>query len=258
MKWLIQPVKVEQEKIEELINLLERAGISYDIVYPFEGMVLNPDKTEYIYDEKETYFVCGSYPLTRNVYKNRKESVFSLEDYSFEDIMNIFEAKNFVNSDAKIIHSKDMVWNEEEYFIRPANDDKSFNGGIYNSNTFNYNGDIVVAQLKHISKEHRFFVIDSEIVTGSLYKINGSFAASAVIDEEAMNFAKEMIKKFNYPGFVIDIATVNDEYKIMELNCLNAAGFYDISLYKLINAVMDYYEKEDVKNLNKPKNKKIS
>ena len=152
MKWLIQPVKVEQDKIQELMDMLVKAGISYDIVYPYQGEVLNPDKTPYVFNDNETYFVCGSYPLTRNVYKHRKESVFSLEDYSFNDIMNIFEHRNFVNHDAKIIHSKDIVWDEEEYFIRPANDDKAFNGGIYNSNTFNYEGNIVIAQLKHISK----------------------------------------------------------------------------------------------------------
>lgn len=249
MKWLIQPVKVEQEKVEELINMLERAGISYDIVYPLEGQVLNPDKTPYVYDSNETYFVCGSYPLTRNVYKERKESVFSLENYAFDDIMKIFEASNFVNHDAKVIHSRNMVWIEEEYFIRPANDDKSFNGGIYNAHTFNYDGDIVVAKLKQISKEHRFFVINGQIVTGSLYKMNGSFSTSSILDEGAVKFAQEMINKFDYPGFVIDIATVGNDYKIMELNCLNAAGFYDISLYKLVDAVMSYYENAD--NLKK-------
>ena len=243
MKWLIQPVKVEQEKVKELMTMLGKAGIEYDIVYPFENQVLNPDKSVYVYDDKQTYFVCGSYPLTRNVYKDRKESVFSLEDYSFQDIMNIFESYNFVNYDAKILHSKDLVWLEEEYFIRPVNDDKSFNGGIYNSNTFKYKGDIVVAKLKHISKEHRFFIIDRQIVTGSLYKINGSLSTSPIIDEGVLQFTQEMIKKFDYPGFVIDIATVDNEYKIMELNCLNASGFYDINLYKLVNAVMNYYEK---------------
>lgn len=253
MKWLIQPVKVEHEKVQELMSMLERAGIAYDIVYPLEGQVLNPDKTPYVYDENETYFVCGSYPLTRNVYKDRKEAVFSLDGYSFDNIMNIFGAENFVNHDAKIIHSKNIVWEDEEYFIRPANDDKAFNGGIYNSNTLTYEGDVVYARLKHISKEHRFFVINGEIVTASLYKMNGSLSTSSVIDEGAMKFAQEMIQKFDFPGFVIDIATVDNQYKIMELNCLNAAGFYDISLYKLINSVMDYYENLEQKTTNKLK-----
>jgi glutathione synthase/RimK-type ligase-like ATP-grasp enzyme len=86
-------------------------------------------------------------------------------------------------------------------------------------------------------------VIDKKIIGASLYKINGSLATSNVIDEKIVDFAKEMIEKFDFSGYVIDIATVNDEQKIMELNCLNAAGFYDINLYNFINAVTDYYEK---------------
>lgn len=252
MKWLIQPTKVEENTISYLKNLLNQAGIKYDIVFPFKGKVLNPDKTEYHYDINETYFVCGSYSLTRYVYKDRKEAVFSLENYSYEDFINIFGKDNFVNYDAKIIHSNDLVWEEEEYFIRPVDDTKSFNGGIYNSNTFNYNGNIVVAKLKEIHKEHRFFVIDGEIITGSLYKINGSFSTSNIIDEGALNFAKKMIEKFQFSGFVIDIATLGNEYKIMELNCLNASGFYDINIYKLINSVSDFYENKSKKiTLNK-------
>lgn len=255
MKWLIQPVKIESKQIDLLMYMLAQAEIEYDIVYPFQGMVLNADKTPYKYDTKETYFVCGSYSLTRNVYKDRKESVFSLENYSFDDFINIFGIKNFVNHDAKIIHSKDIVWEKDEYFIRPLKDDKAFNGGIYNKKTFKYEGDIVLADLKHISKEYRFFIIDNQIVTSSLYKIDGELSTSSVIDRDVQDFAQEMIKLFNFPGFVIDIAKVDNSCKIMELNCLNASGFYDINLYKLINSVTDYYEKINPNNLNKFKKK---
>ncbi len=41
---------------------------------------------------------------------------------------------------------------------------------------------------------------------------------------------------------MIDIELVNNKYKIMEFNCLNASGFYESNLYKLINAVENYYE----------------
>ncbi len=247
MKWLIQPVKVELDKIKNLINMLEIAEIKYDIVYPFNNTVVNSDKKLYEYDENETYFVCGSYPLTRNVFKDRKEAVFSLDDYSFADLMTIFNKDNFVNNDAIIINSKNIEWKEEEYFIRPAKDDKSFNGGIYNKNTFNYDGEVILAKLKTINKEHRFFVLDGEIIGASLYKINGSLATSNIIDEEVLTFAKKMILKFKFPGFVIDIATIENNHKIMELNCLNASGFYEINLYNFINSITDYYERNEYK-----------
>jgi hypothetical protein len=253
MKWLIQPIKIEEDKIKSLINLLDIAQVNYDIVFPLDGEVYNKNKELYQYDDKELYFVCGSYSLTRNVYKNRRESVFSLDDYDYNDLMSIFGKENFVNDDAVKIHSKDIDWKEEEYFIRPFKDDKSFNGGIYNKNTLKYEGDVFLSRLKHVSKEFRFFVLDGKIITESMYKLNGELYTKSVVDEEAKNFANKMIEKFNFPGFVIDIALVNNHYKIMELNCFNASGFYDINLYKFVDEVLNYYENVDKKNNKKLK-----
>lgn len=242
MKWLIQPTKVEEEKIKELINILEKAGINYDLVYPFDNKVVKQDKTLYHYDNNDKYFVCGSYSLTRNVYKERKEAVFSLDKYKFDDFIAIFGSENFVNHDAKIVNYKEIVWEDDAYFLRPVNDDKSFNGGVYSKNDFiNCPEDVIVAKVKKINKEHRFFIVDGKIATASLYKVNGLISTSDIIDEGAIEFAERMIKKFNFPGFVIDIATIGNEYKIVELNCLNASGFYDINLYKLIDSVERYY-----------------
>lgn len=245
MKWLIQPTKVEESQCKTLMELLKIADISYDIVYPLNGEVLNPDKTPYVYDENETYFVCGSYPLTRNVFKDRKEAVFSLEDYSFEDWYSIFGKENMVNSNPQIVLAKDIKWTDEEMFVRPLLDTKSFNGGIYNQNTLKFDGVCVVAPIKTIAKEFRFFVIDGNIVCASQYKLNGEIYSSSLVDEPAKEFASEMIKRFQFDGYVIDIAQVDNSYKIVELNCLNASGFYEINLTSLINAVTSFYEKEN-------------
>lgn len=166
MKWLIQPTKVEEGKIKELINILEKSSIDYDLVYPFENKVVKQDKTLYHYDDV----------------------------YSKNDVINCHE-------------------------------------------------DVIIAAVKKINKEHRFFIVDGKIATASLYKINGSISTSDVIDEGAKIFVENMIKKFDFPGFVIDVATIGNEYKIVELNCLNASGFYEINLYKLIDSVERYYSK---------------
>lgn len=243
VKWLIQPVKVEAGKIEQLISLLEKADIEYDIVYPLNGKILKNNKEDYVFEPGKKYFVCGSYPLTRYAHEKIPGSVFSLENYNFEDFMNIFGSENFVNSNCKVVQSKEIDWIEEEYFVRPVDDTKAFNGGIYNKNNLKYDGEVIVANLKHIRREYRFFVIDGQIVGKSLYKVNGSLEESEIVDPGAENFALEMIKKFNEPGFVIDIADVDETYKIMELNCFNASGFYAINLYKLVVAVYDFYNK---------------
>lgn len=248
MKWLIQPVKIEAEKINLLMRFLKIAEIDFDIVYPLEGKVFNENKELYQYDENETYFVCGSYPLTRNVFKDRKEAVFSLDEYSFKDWYRIFGSENMVNENPQIVEAKDIKWINEEMFVRPLLDTKSFNGGIYNRNTLSFNGICVVAPIKEIKKEFRFFVINGEIIGSTQYKLNGELYSSYIVDEGAKEFASKMIKKFKFDGYVIDIAQVDDDYKIVELNCLNASGFYEINLNSFINGVINFYENRNVKS----------
>lgn len=249
--WLIQPTKIEQDKIDSLIAMLEQAEIEYHLIYPLQGKILLADKSEFVFEGNKEYFVCGSYPLTRYAHAQRPDSVFSLEQYDFQDFWDIFGKENFVNHDAIICNANQINWDkQEEYFVRPLEDTKAFNGGIYNKHTLKYDGLVVSATLKHVSREYRFFIIDDKIVSASLYKVNGSLEESPIIDPQATCFVEEMKSKFTQAGYVLDVALIDDEFKIMELNCLNAAGFYQINLYKLIMAVQDHYENKKTLKMN--------
>lgn len=243
MKFLIQPMKIESEQIKFLFKLLDLASIPYDRVYPLEGKVLNADKSEYVFSSDEKYFVIGSYPLTRYVSKIIPEAVFSLDKYSFKDWYKIFGKENMLNTDVQFCLAKDINWKNEEMFVRPLEDTKSFNGGIYNKNTLTFTGECVVAELQHIKKEFRFFILDNKIIGHSQYKQNGDLYISNIVDEGAIEFVKEMLQKFKFKGYTLDVAYVNNEYKIVELNCFNASGLYDINLYNFINEILIFMEK---------------
>lgn len=258
IKWLLQPVKVEQDKMDNLMSLLTQGGIPFDIVYPLDGKILNPDKSEYEFQDNLDYFVCGSYPLARYVHKIKPKAVFSLENLNIEKQWDIFGKENFVNEDAQTIHTANIDWNQqEEYFVRPLEDTKSFNGGIYNKNTLTFEGIVIIAPLKEITKEYRFFIVGNQIITASQYKMNGSLFESNIIDEDVKNFVENIKNKFDFPGYVIDIGVSNNKPKIMELNCLNASGFYSINLYKLILGIEDYYENEKTKEQKMIDNKNL-
>lgn len=242
MKFLIQPMKVEAEQINSLCNLLDVAGIHCDKVYPLEGRVLNPDKSEYVFNENEKYFVIGSYPLTRYVYKIKPDAVFSLDSYTFKDWYNIFGKDNMLNPNPQICLAKDINWIDDEMFVRPLEDTKSFNGGIYNKNTLKFEGECVVAHLQSIQKEFRFFVLNNKIIGQSQYKQNGELYISSIVDDGAIEFAKQMLEKFSFKGYTLDIAYVNQEYKIVELNCFNASGLYGVSLYNFLNEILTVME----------------
>lgn len=220
---------------------IDCANVPYDIVYPIMGWILDGNKKEYVFDENEQYFTIGSYPLSRYVKKKSPKSVFSLDDYTFKDWYKIFGAENMLNPNPQFALAKDIKWINEEMFVRPLLDNKDFNGGIFNKNTLKFEGECVAATLQTINKEFRFFILDGKVIAKTQYKQNGELFESSLVDEGAISFVKEMIKKFNFEGYVIDVALVNETYKIVELNCLNASGFYSIDLYHFLNEILIKY-----------------
>jgi len=99
---------------------------------------------------------------------------------------------------------------------------------------------VLVAPLKsNIQQEIRCWIVDGKPVTISQYKI-GSRVVYQNHDnnEEAWIFAKDMCKIYcPAKAFVLDICLYQDEYKVVEINCINCSGFYDGDMSKLIQAL---------------------
>jgi hypothetical protein len=65
-----------------------------------------------------------------------------------------------------------------------------------------------------------------------------------VVDDEATEFCKKMIKVFQLAGaFVMDICLTDDEWKIIECGCIGSCGFYKSNIPKLLMSLEDYYNK---------------
>lgn len=242
VKWLIKPTVLEQSKIQSVIRMLEVAGIPYDIVHTIDGVMYTPEKQVYEMDLTQQHFVCGSYQLARAVEKIQPSATFLLEDYTFKDWYKIFGKENMLNPDVQFARPGEIIWTDEEMFVRPLMDTKSFNGGVYNKNMLTVDVECVVALIQKIQKEFRFFVIGGKIIGKSQYKMNGELFPSSMVDSDAIAFAEEMIKLFDFPGYVIDIASTNGKCSVVELNCFNASGFYEIDLWKFVDGVLNYYE----------------
>lgn len=241
-KWLIKPTVLEQGKMQSIMRMLDVAGIPYDIVHTLNGVMYSAEKEVYTLDLNEQHFVCGSYQLARAVHKIQPSATFLLEGYSFKDWYTIFGKENMLNTDVQFAYPKDIVWADQEMFVRPLHDTKSFNGGIYSPLSELPDVECIVAPIQQIQKEFRFFVLGGKIIGSSQYKMNGSLFPSSIVDRNATGFAEKMIEKFDFPGYVIDIATSGERCSIVELNCFNASGFYEIDLYRFILGVLEYYD----------------
>jgi hypothetical protein len=147
----------------------------------------------------------------------------------------------------------------DRFFIRPTEDTKSFNGQIIDRQAFiswqrkvidlretyttlDENTPVVVSELKQIYREARFFVVDGQVITGSTYKIGSRVCPSPEVPPTMWEYAQRMAGKWGPArAYVIDLALTDDAddgyNKIIEYNCCNCAGFYEIDVQKWIMAI---------------------
>ncbi len=98
---------------------------------------------------------------------------------------------------------------------------------------------LTITESVRILKRWRFWVVEGEIITYSLSKEGSRVVYRHEIDSDAMDFAKEVVAA--NPGYaqayVIDICRTHDGLKMLETNCINAAGFHEADLVKLVSAI---------------------
>lgn len=153
--------------------------------------------------------------------------------------------------------SGDLWWNWSEnnvLFLRPDEADKVFNGGTISKNTFEEQLKFItfydppestlcwIAQPKSIRQEARFLVVDSKLVTGSLYRVEHQsirLEAPVTLMKEAQRILDYCLECGYNPdtSWVLDLAFVEDEWKILEVGPSSCCGLYACDLNKFIQAL---------------------
>lgn len=244
MKWILQTnLYREEEDFKIVKETFDKFGIDY-----FETSISNGK----LYPEPElidnNVMILGGYSLMRY----SKEHNFIPGCYTDNMDMQSWldNYKNYMlNYDSKILKISE-VDEDGPFFLRPEKDSKEFSGKTFNNkeefeqfridllaNSIIANEDtmVVVSSLKCIHREVRFFIIDGEIISASVYKINGVMRTSPIINEDEIKFVNEMITLYQpNRAFVMDIALTDDGLKIVELNCINCSGFYEADIQKII------------------------
>jgi hypothetical protein len=127
MHWILQDNIYSEEGFEALVSNLERLSISYSIhkVVPFIGE-LDPDP-ELPYGSN--VIVMGSYSLARHAVKRGWRPGAFLGNLDFETQHKHWGDRMF-NHDAKIYPFAQVPFQEQPFFIRPAEDSKAFTGYV--------------------------------------------------------------------------------------------------------------------------------
>jgi hypothetical protein len=183
---------------------------------------------------------------------NANHDFMVYKDHYKDDLLNIDSIITTIGDDFK--------WDSESKFIRPTKDTKSFTGKVYTeeewtetvklylhnyrSEIFNEDTQIQVSSLKKIFQEIRCWVVNGKVISASTYKLGQTVIYKRIIDEEPIKYAQSMVDKFQLnDAFVIDICDTPDGWKVVECNCINCSGFYDVDMQKMIMAIDDHFNK---------------
>jgi hypothetical protein len=247
MHWVIQENLHREPGHDDLIAALRRAGVSHSQhkVVPFTGDIV-PDVLP-----AGPIVVMGTYSLCRLAErKGWMPGCFDVGRVPYALQVSMW-GKNLLNGDAVVSAFGDASPDVEVFFIRPTADSKVFAGTVMTAvelrdwqrrvvelgeddgSGLRASTEVLWALPKEIKDEYRLWVVDGRVVTASRYR-----PSSTHVPAEAISFGNRMAETWTpLPAFVMDVCRHETEWKIIEINTLNACGFYAADLDRLVAAI---------------------
>lgn len=273
MHWVLEDRFDHDPKYRELKETLKRFSIPHSLVkvVPFtddgfttiEGYDLNtliPKKdSDSIILHNLSVFCYGSYTLSKIMHKHFCPGSYISPMLGINHLLEHYGNEMF-NADMVIAPIKDLDTDLPEFFARPVEDTKSFCGGIMknaefkewkqkiidaamipeNYSTITPDTMAVIAEIKPIHQEVRFFIVDGKIATYSQYKSGNSVIYSPQVDQYVIDYVNKMLEIWMPDRcFCMDIAITDGIPKILETNSINSSGLYAIDIQKFVMAVED-------------------
>ncbi len=256
MYYIIQENVFKDPHYNEIFNVVNELDLDYEVVN-FEP---NSNFFNFKTDRKDV-FVYGSVKLAKIVSEfNWNPGSFYGNNHEFEKYSKGY-GKNVINYDSYITSfSNEIDWSKNSrLFIKPSKEAKIFTGKVFNKNewedvVFNTLNDknndrinestlIQISKPYTLIKEARIWIVNKKVITSSYYKFHGNIDYEEEVAADGLEFAKKMANTYSVAdAYVMDIVFTYDGWKIMEVNCINSAGFYKGDVKKIITALEDYYK----------------
>lgn len=238
---------VNSQQNNDIINLCRRADLGFyqidsnNIAGSMSFTIDNRSIVD-ILNKNKWYLTLGSHNLAMYL----KESGFiyghNLNNLSQDIQKNNWDSSIFLNNDAKIIYPDNVEPFLGKMFLRPVNDSKSFNAGIYSFNELTgiiFSEKLLASSIKQIEAEYRFVIIKGKIADNSSYKIGNRIDITSKAPNAFYDFVENLIDKWMpTENFVIDIANHGGKPKIIEVNNIHCSRFYGCSLEKIIEKAL--------------------
>ncbi|MBI3229018.1 MAG: ATP-grasp domain-containing protein, partial [Burkholderiales bacterium] len=242
-----------------LIATLERFQISYSIhaVVPKLGELIPETSLAH-----NNVMCIGSYSMRHVAARNGwTPGVFDLFTQDFEQ-QRAHWGSHMLNAHAVVCSLQDAIFTEEQMFVRPVHDSKYFSGRVFSANEFRAwqatvcdptathgtslrpDTKIQLSRPVQIYAEYRFWVVQGQLVTQSLYKRGKQVIYASEVDQRVADFVKLRIQEWEpHQAFVIDACDTADGIKIVEINTLNSSGFYAADVQRLVLALEETYSR---------------
>jgi hypothetical protein len=261
MHWIIQDNLHREVGHMALIDTLERFSIPHTEVkcVPFSDGLPLSERIIPLAEPEGLVMVCGSITLAKVAAQAGWTPGSFYNDNHDYRVWKQHLGDHLLNADSVVCRFGDVDDRWEEFFIRPCGDTKSFSGKCYDYvefdtwrkqvvelretyTTLDADTMVMYGPMKRIYREARLFVVDGQVVTGSTYKIGPRVHYTEEIPPTMWTYAERMAKLWQPArAYVLDVALTDDEddgwNKVVEINCINAAGFYCIDMQKFVHAI---------------------
>lgn len=269
MYHVVQDNLFNEYGFRDLLVALDANGCQYTVVkvIPFAHQ-LEPD-----INPEGSVMVWGATTLGHiAVEKGWKPGRFQNEKFDMRYLTTRF-GPYMLNADAKFCTFDELQY-EGLKFIRPVHDSKSFSGTVMDGAelaawkqkvldvsdgyaTLRPETPVMYAEPKNIDLEARFFIVDGSVVSGSSYRSLGRQILYQRIDgnnplfRPMVDFVRDMLavdftesdsyeSSYAEPidkAFVMDVGQIGNEYKVVEINTINSAGFYATDMGAVVRAL---------------------
>ncbi len=285
MFYLIQQNIYSEKHHETLLQNLERMGLEYELV----RLIPFVNEMEFTTERKDV-FVFGAVKMAHlaNVYGFKPGSMYN-ENHDFT-VYGSKYGELMLNHDSIVMNFDNPLPEDDKwtmFFARPCGDTKTFTGQVYMRHSWDeyvadmlsgkqllYEGEsfedvekrlnktraekVMISPLKEIAVEIRCWIVGGKVVTMSEYKRGRRVVYKNVDDQDWLRDRVQSYVDIYQPAeaFVMDVCQLvgdheGNELKIVEINCINCAGFYDANMQVLLNSIEEKFNKEDNYNFDK-------
>lgn len=257
MHWILQNNILNEDGHSQLVQALETLGIPHSI-HKIIPTTCDLDPKPEITEKEVLCF--GSYSMLRISEANAwRPGVYALREFTHEEVIShwgnhLLNAQGQQTTFLKVPETPEFQ--EGEFFLRPATDEKFFVGKPISSEDFQEwwneivikkadygNGltpetPVLIAPLQNIQSEFRTWIINKKVVTASSYKLAGRLHVNLPVDEDILAFAGTRAQEWSpEKAYCLDVARTTDGLRIVETNTINFAGFYKANVAKIVEAL---------------------